>query len=571
MKSNTNNYTFLLLTLSILAFSCTQQKEKNYTIFYGGTILTLDKDFSEVEALAVQDQKIVASGSFEDMNAQYGTSAELIDLENHTMLPGFIDAHSHAVSGALASNLMDYIGMSRFKTTEDVLEYLRQKAKDTPEGEWITGRNWDPAVQDGPEELTTAILDGISPQHPIFILNASGHLAYANSKAFEAAGIDSNVESPQGAEFVKDSQGNLSGVMKNMLSFIQVMTANPKMQSYEPVPALLELLNEWSAEGVTTSSEFALGAATNSPADLDIMLEAAKNEDFNVRLRAYPSYIINEQCNEAGLKNNTGNDLAKVVGFKLVADGSNQGFTGLQRETYCCSATHLKSYGKEYTSVEDLYKYAKERTEQGFQLAIHGNGDKAIDNILEVLQRLTDEGYELASLRPRIEHASILHDDQIQKMKELGVTPSFLIGHVYYWGTFMRDKVFGEEKVQLLDRCASVEKENMPFSLHSDFVVTNTLPLEMIETAVSRRTWKEPDYLLAPQEAISVESAIKAVTAYAAWQLMSENEIGSLEVGKYADMVIIEEDPRKVDPTNISEIKVLETWLNGKVVFSTVD
>jgi hypothetical protein len=572
MKTKTMKYNLLLIIiLSVLTFSCTKQKEKKYTIFYGGTILTVDEAFSEVEAMVIQDQKIVALGSFEDLNNEYGKSAQLIDLEGRTMLPGFIDAHSHAISGALANSLMDYIGMSRFKTTEDVLEYLRQKAKDTPEGEWITGRNWDPAVQEGPEELTTTLLDSISTQHAIFILNASGHLAYANSRAFEAAGIDSNVENPQGAEFVRDSQGNLNGVMKNMLSFIQVMQANPKMQSFEPVPALIELLNEWSAVGVTTSSELALGASTNSPADLDIMLEAAKNEGFHVRLRAYPSYIINEQWTETGLKNNTGNDLAKVVGFKLVADGSNQGFTGLQRETYCCSASHLGSYGKEYTTLEDLYKYAKERTDQGFQLAIHGNGDKAIDNILEVLQRLVNEGYDLSSLRPRIEHASILHDDQIQKMKELGVTPSFLIGHVYYWGTFMRDKVFGEEKVQLLDRCASVEKENMPFSLHSDFMVTNTLPLEMIQTAVTRRTWKEPDYQLAPQEAISVESAIKAVTAHAAWQLMSENEIGSLEVGKYADMVILEEDPRKVEPKRISEIAVLETWLNGKKVYQQED
>ena len=107
----------------------------------------------------------------------------------------------------------------------------------------------------------------------------------------------------------------------------------------------------------------------------------------------------------------------------------------------------------------------------------------------------------------------------------------------------------------------------MKYSLHSDFVVTNTLPLEMIETAVTRRTWKEPDYQLAPQEAISVESAIKAVTNHAAWQLMSENEIGSLEVGKYADLVILEEDPRKVEPASISEIKVFETWLNGKKVY----
>jgi predicted amidohydrolase YtcJ len=572
MKTKTIKYNLLLIIiLSVLTFACSEKKEQTYTLFYGGTILTVDETFSEVEAMVIKDRKIVATGSFEELNNEYGKSAKLIDLKGSTMLPGFIDAHSHALSGALANNLMDYVGMSRFRTTEEVLEHLGQKAMETPEGEWITGRNWDPAVQDGPEELTITILDSISVKHPIFILNASGHLAYANSRAFEAAGIDSTVENPPGAEFVRDALGNLSGVMKNMLSFIQVMQSNPKMQEFQAVPALIELLNEWSAAGVTTSSELALGSSTNSPADLDIMLEAAKREDFNVRLRAYPSYIINEQWNEVGLRNNTGDDLARVVGFKLVADGSNQGFTGLQREPYCCSSSHFGSHGKEYTSVEDLYKYAKERAEQGFQLAIHGNGDKGIDNILEVLERLAEEGYDLEDLRPRIEHASILHDNQIKKMKELGVTPSFLIGHVYYWGTFMRDKVFGEEKVQLLDRCASVERENMKFSLHSDFVVTNTLPLEMIETAVTRRTWKEPDYQIAPHESISVESAIKALTIHAAWHLMSEDKLGSLEVGKYPDMVILEEDPRKVEPTKISEIKVLETWMNGEQVYDSKD
>lgn len=567
-EKNYFNFSLLLLiTFSVLCFSCNNQHEKNQTLFYGGTILTVDEKFSEVDALVIEGQKIIASGSLDEMKERFGKTSKYIDLQGKTMLPGFIDAHSHAVSGALANNLMEYVGMSRFSSTHEVLNHLKQRAMDLPVGEWITGRNWDPSVQDGPEELTTSILDSLSTEHPIFILNASGHLAYANSKAFEVASIDTNVVNPEGAEFVKDESGNLNGVMKNMLSFIQVMQANPKMETFENVPALIELLSEWSAQGVTTTSELALGASTNSPKDLDIMLEASKREDFKVRLRAYPSYIINEQWNQVNLKNNTGSDLAKVVGFKLVADGSNQGFTGLQREPYCCSASHLGSHGKAYTNTEDLYKYSKERSQQGFQLAIHGNGDKAIDNILEVLQQLKDEGHDLLALRPRIEHASILHDEQIQKMKELGVTPSFLIGHVHYWGIFMRDKVFGLEKVQLLDRCQSVEKEGMPFSLHSDFMVTNTLPLQMIETAVTRRTWKEPDYQLAPQESISVESAIKAVTINAAWQLMSEEKIGSLEVGKYADMVILENDPRSVEQTAISEIKVLETWLNGKRVY----
>jgi hypothetical protein len=131
----------------------------------------------------------------------------------------------------------------------------------------------------------------------------------------------------------------------------------------------------------------------------------------------------------------------------------------------------------------------------------------------------------------------------------------------------MRDEVFGEKKARLLDRCKSLEKAGVGFTLHSDFMVTDPIPLHMIEMAVTRKTWKEPDYVLAPEETISVESAIRALTSEAAWQLFSDHEIGSLEVGKLADLVILDNDPRKVDPDAIKDIKVLETWMDGKQVY----
>jgi predicted amidohydrolase YtcJ len=151
-------------------------------------------------------------------------------------------------------------------------------------------------------------------------------------------------------------------------------------------------------------------------------------------------------------------------------------------------------------------------------------------------------------------------------MKDLGVSASFLIGHVHYWGVAMRDEVFGEEKAQLLDRCKSAEDAGVGFSLHSDFMVTDPVPLHMIEMAVTRKTWKEPDYALAPQERISVETAIRAVTSEAAWQLFSDHEIGSLEPGKFADLVILDSDPRAVDPDSLKDIKVVETWMDGRQV-----
>jgi predicted amidohydrolase YtcJ len=218
-------------------------------------------------------------------------------------------------------------------------------------------------------------------------------------------------------------------------------------------------------------------------------------------------------------------------------------------------------------SPEALKASAIERAKKGWHLAIHGNGDAAIDNILDACEAIHKAGVDMKNVRVRIEHCSILHDDQIARMKDLGISASFLIGHVHYWGVAMRDEVFGEEKAKLLDRCNSLEKAGVGYTLHSDFMVTDPDPLHMIEMAVTRKTWKEPNYVLAPDETISVESAIRALTSEAAWQLYSEHEIGSLEAGKLADFVILEKDPRKVNPDTIKDIKVLETWMDGQQVY----
>jgi predicted amidohydrolase YtcJ len=217
---------------------------------------------------------------------------------------------------------------------------------------------------------------------------------------------------------------------------------------------------------------------------------------------------------------------------------------------------------------KELTETALDRAQKGWQLAIHGNGDAAIDNILDACGALRDAGIDLAQVRVRIEHCSILHDDQISWMKDLNISASFLIGHVHYWGITMRDVVFGEEKAQLLVRSKSVEYAGIGFTLHSDFMVTDPVPLHMIQMAVTRRTWKEPDYILAPQERISVEAAIRAMTSEPVWQLFSENEVGSLEAGKFAYLVILEAVPQDVDPDMIKDIRVLQTWMNRQQVYA---
>jgi predicted amidohydrolase YtcJ len=459
---------------------------------------------------------------------------------------------------------MEYVGMARFNTVAEVLDHLKELAEEKAPGEWIVVRNFDPSVQEGPDALTFKELDAISTEHPIFLLNASGHLAYANSEAFKAGGIKDDVENPPGAEFVRDSKGRLNGILKNNVAYSQVLNSYPALSEANPSEALVGLLENWSKLGLTTVSELALGGLSQGAGDISVLHTAAQTGKLKARIRAYPFYTIGEKTwDDAGVKPGDGDAMVRVAGYKLVADGSNQGYTGLQREPYLNSDNR----GLAYMSQEELQTRAIERARKGWHLAIHGNGDAAIDNILEACEAIRKAGIDMKNVRVRIEHCSILHDDQIQRMKDLGVSASFLIGHVHYWGVAMRDEVFGEEKARLLDRCKSLEDAGISFTLHSDFMVTDPDPLHMIEMAVTRKTWKEPEYVLAPDESISVESAIRALTSEAAWQLFSEHEIGSLEAGKLADFVILDKDPRKVDPDSIKEIKVLETWMDGKQVY----
>ena len=541
------------------------KQEQATTVFTGGTVLTVDDDFSEAEAIAIHGNRILAVGTDAQVRKAAGDGAKVVDLEGKVVLPGFIDPHTHVVAGSIVDSVMDYVGMARFQTTDEVLAYIKERAAETPAGEWLVFRNFDPAVQDGLDKLTFAELDPISTDHPIVVLNASGHLAYANSKAFDVSGVTKDVENPPGGEFVRDADGNLTGFMKNNVAYMKVTSNYPGIVDAEPVEALIGLLDTWGAVGLTTVSELSLGALSQTPADAQVMAAAAQTGRLKARIRAYPFYTLGADAwDEAGVSQDDGNELVRIAGYKLVADGSNQGFTGLQREPYLGTEDDR---GLAYMSPEELTAAALERARKGWHLAIHGNGDAAIDNILDTCEALVEAGIDLSKVRPRIEHCSILHDDQIARMKKLGVSASFLIGHVHYWGVAMRDEVFGEKKAQLLDRCRSVEKAGVGFSLHSDFMVTDPDPLHMIQMAVTRKTWKEPDYVLAPQEKISVESAIRALTSEAAWQLFSEHEIGSLEPGKFADLVILGKDPRSVNSDAIKEIKVLETWMGGKQVY----
>ncbi len=536
------------------------------TVFRNGIILPVDADFSQHAALAIRDGKVLAVGDEESVMAAAGRSPNVINLDGRVVLPGFIEPHMHFLLMAGLGHVED-IGPFNYATFEDTLNALREiRATAASEGadEWVMGRQFDPILLEPQRQLTTVELDEVAPDRPAFILNASGHIGYVNTRTLALAGITRETPDPEGAEYGRNSDGSPNGVLYGPAAHLPVLLKNPAIASRmksEFVSAGRQVGEQAVSLGITTLCDMATGALAGAT-ELGSYRAMYDGDGMKARIRAYV-YSETGGWDEAGVKPGDGDAFMRVTGWKIVTDGSNQGFTGRQREPY-----HTKdTLGLYYVEPDALREQVIDRAGKGWHIAMHGNGDAAIDSILDAVEAAKNEGVDVRGLRCRIEHCSILHDEQILRMQALDMVPSFLINHVHYWGHVMRDDVFGPEKVQLLDRCRAVEDARLNWVLHTDAPVSPLGSLHKIRVAVAHDLWKEPETVLAPGERVSVEAAIRAITHSAAWACHSEHEIGSLEAGKFADLVVLEEDPRNVESTRISDIAVSETWMNGNRVF----
>ena len=542
----------------------------------GATILTVDDDFSTVDALGVHDGRIIAVGSVDEVTGAARACSDdvtIIDRPGTTILPGFIEPHAHVLPTALFANWTD-VGAQRFDTIEAVLTHLTSQAVEGSDA-WILGKLFDPSLQRGGDELTTDMLDRVSSEVPVAVLNASLHLAYVNSAALAVAGVNSATPDIEGSPYGRHPDGTPNGILKGQAAMLSVLSHNPTLLEVDLLEGALALTSRASAAGVTTICDQGAGGI-GGPDDLDVYANMVLSGRMATRLRYSAMDLRADAFDAIALTPGTGDEMLRAIGWKVIADGSNQGRTGHQREPYLPAGNSNTGAagggsgaaggdcGIAYVEVNTLCDIVARRAEQGWQLVIHANGDRAIDDALDAFEALPAD--LRADRRHRIEHCSFLHDDQIARIAAMGLSPSFLIGHVHYWGQAFRDEIVGPEKAELLDRAASCSAAGIRWTLHSDEMVTPIGPLRYIENAVTRNMWREPDGVLAPQERVDVATAIRAMTADAAWQCHSDGEIGTLEVGKLADFVVLTDDPRAVAPDRIRHIEVLETWLGGEQV-----
>lgn len=539
------------------------------TIFYGGPIVTVNAKNEEAQALAVQNGKIVAVGNKEAITkAWQSDKTKVVDLKGQTLMPGFVEPHVHFIVTSLFEGL--WTNLSNFNLPYDTVDSLSQKLRDqlkhVPPGGWLTAFGVDPArTSPFMTELNADILDKVSTEVPIFIVNQSGHIAYTNHKALELAGITNQTPNPAGGGvYVKDAQGKLTGKLIEPTSYLAFMAKMPNPTEAQLMGAIEGTMKRIASTGVTTASEMSVGANFGIDQEAAIYQDLAAKNALPLRIRGY----LWGEALPAGynkIKPQDGDDRLRFIGVKYISDGSTQGLTAALNEPYHYPIGTKFSGDLDYKDAE-IYALMKPFFDQGWQISIHSNGDKAIDQTLNNYAKLLAGNPKPQDRRLRIEHFTVNNENQVKKAVQLGVIPSFTIGHVDYWGAAFNNHVLGPERAHRIDPAGDFKKAGGRFSLHSDTPVSPVGPLNYISEAVTRDWQLPPVQVLGPDERISVDDAIRAITIDAAYQVMMDDKVGSIEVGKQADFVILEKNPRSTEPKEIRNIKVKETWIDGQKV-----
>ena len=536
-------------------------------IFYGGDIVTMNKSQTTAEAVAVQNGKIIQVGPLSKLKTLQGQGTKLINLNGQTLMPGLVEPHVHIMGTAFSEEI--FLNLSNFTMPHDTLDSLVAKltaySKNFKDGEWINAFGVDPSrTEPFMSELTADILDKVSTTKPIFVMNQSMHIAYVNHKALEMAGLTDSSPDPKGGKLLKDSKGRLTGVVYEAPAFYLFLDKMPPPTQEVVEQAVAKVGQRLVSKGVTTSAEITVGGYLGVDKEYALFNAMTHSGKLPVRVRGY-MYSNAYPTTNKSYKPGQGDDTFKLIGVKIVADGSNQGLTGAMSKPYDYPAGTSNTGTLNFTEQE-LYDLAKPRFDEGWQLSVHSNGDKSIEQTLNVFAKLVTKPADTKT-RLRIEHFTVPTEAQIDRAAKLGVVPGFTIGHTDYWGEAFHTHLLGAERADRIDPSASLIKRGMRFAYHSDSPVSPIHPLKYASEGAARLWQVSPQKVLNPSQKISINHALKAVTIDAAYQLKMDDKIGSIQEGKYADFAIVNQNPMKTDAYKIRDIEVNETWVNGKQVF----
>jgi predicted amidohydrolase YtcJ len=542
----------------IVTFSCSSGENPDL-ILYNGVILTINDTDEVVEAVAVKDGLILAVGYSKDILKLKGASTKLIDLESQTMVPGFIAAHEHPTLSAVFGGLVDMSGLTH-STSEQVWNALKSAVAKSESGEHIFAMGFDPVLVPKLVMPNIKMLDQIAPENPVLIIAQSMHSFWANSLAFEVAGITKDSPSPgKGSFYGKNSAGELTGFIsevKASMPFIEPLK-NPLriLKRYEDV------LDSLLANGFTSVGSLGF----NAPPWL---AKYASYRNFSPRIRQF-LYLAKHEWSHLPGNPDYSDPFFRIQGIKLWHDGSP--YTGsmylkqpylvnnLTRAMGILPHTHGEAVldNKEFKQVFEKYNSA------GWQIATHSQGDKSNLEVQSAIVQIDSSGKN--EKRHRLEHGILLPKEALPGYAALNMTPSFHINHIYYYGDSLAESIIGTERAdKLLPVKAAFELKMRP-TLHADAPMFPTDAFSLIKTAVTRKT--RSGRVLGKEQAITVQQGLRALTINGAWQLYEDERLGSIEKDKFADLTILSANPYTVDADELDKIKVNQVYLQGELVY----
>ena len=524
-------------------------------------IITVDGANPRAQALAVRNGKFVAVGSEAEVWALIGPDTRVIDAVGRTITPGFIDAHMHPSPTYSVTSRLGRVDVSPASvgSIDDLIAALQEKARITPAGQWVIGTRYqDTKLGRHP---TRHDLDRASTQHPIRIGHSSGHVSAVNSYALEMAGTTRRTPDPAGGGFERDANGEPTGVVwEDAIRLVnRAGPPLPEPTREEELEGLRLTFESFLSKGITSIVD-----AGGSSASFRRYQDAvARGQPVRVTIMFRVRYLAD--LRELNLRTGFGDDHLRIGAIKMAHGNSLSGRTCWLYEPY--DIINPKTGKKDYYGIpparspEQLDELVFEIHEAGFQVAVHSNGDREIDMVLDAIEQA------LARLprpdhRHRIEHASVVNPRILERAKKLGVV---LALHSYVWEHGDKMEAYGEARWGMMHANRSALDLGIPVAGNSDYGVSAADPLLRIQSMVTRTSAEGKVY--GAEQRISADEAIAVWTLGSAYSTFDEDAKGSIEVGKLADFVILSDDPTKVPPDTIKDIQVEKTIIGGDVAY----
>jgi predicted amidohydrolase YtcJ len=509
---------------------------------------------ARAEAVAISGGRFLAVGSNDEVLALATGGAKKVDLGGKTVLPGFIDAHSHPAEAGLSHLRMVDCDL---RSIAEILNALRERAAKTPPGQWVLGFKYDDTKTSEGRPLTREELDAALPDQPVLVEHRGGHTAWVNSQAIKLAKIDDKTPDPPGGKYDRDpATGHLTGHVreKGKETFERIIPSTfTRDDRREGVRLITQMMTR---AGVTSVTD-----AMGTPDDLRAYQDAREAGQLSMRVYCHIYQAFMDQMLAAGVKTGLGDEWVKVGAQKMICDGSISERTARLSQPYI---GRPDDFGIVVTPEEELYQQARKAHAAGWQLGTHANGDVGIDITLRVYERLQKE-MPRKDPRYRLEHCTVVNDSLLARIKALGAIPTPFSTYAYYHGEKMKE--YGPERVNHMFALRSFIDAGIRPTQASDYPPGPFEPMMALQSEVTRTDTK--GNVWGPQQRITLEEAIRVGTIFGAYASYEEGVKGSIEAGKYADLVVLGRDIFKEDPSNVINIPIERTMVGGRWVWES--